>query len=109
MHPAIIVESMDEGRKALALSVGAIVVFAIGVGAYQVWSDQDWIVWTGIATSAALALVGLTRSLRLVRSRVEHRGVPVVALVLSTAILVFEIGLVVIVLALSYALRDLTF
>ena len=100
---------MDEGRTALAFTMAAMVVFAIGVGAYQRWSDQDWIVWTGIAISVASALVGLTRSLRLVRTRVERRGVPIVTLVLSTAILVFEIGLVVIVLALSYALRDLTF
>ena len=109
MHAAIIVQSMDEGRKTLLFEISAIVVLAVGVGAYQLSDDQDRIVWSRIGISSALALVGIGRSMRLLRARTDHRGVPIVALVLSAATLVFEIGLVVIVLTLSYALRDLTF
>ena len=80
----------------------------LGVGVYRILPDDEWIVWTGSASP---------RSSRRRRGASDPVGPaardgsrpPITALVLSAAILVVEVGLTVIVLALTYAFRDFTF
>jgi hypothetical protein len=94
---------------ALAWSVGALFVVFLGVGLYRVWPGDEWILWTGFGVSAVLAVVSFVRAIRLVRQREADRGLPITALVLSATILTVEVGLTVIVLALTYAFKDFTF
>ena len=49
------------------------------------------------------------RAIGLVRRRETDRGLPITALVLSASILTVEVGLTVIVLALTYPFKDFTF
>ena len=94
---------------ALAWSVGALFVVLFGVGLYRVFPDDGWILWTGFGVSAILAVVGLVGAIRLVRRRETDRSLPITALVLSASVLTVEVGLTVIVLALTYAFKDFTF
>ena len=93
----------------LAWSVGALFVALLGIGLYRVLPDDGWILWTGFGVSAILATVSIVRAIRLVRRRETDRGLPITALVLSASILTVEVGLTVIVLALTYAFKDFTF
>ena len=101
--------SDPEGMGALAWSVGALFVVFLGVGLYRVRPDDDWILWTGFVVSSVLAVVSFVRAIRLVRRRETDRGLPITALVLSSTIVTVEVGLTVIVLALTYAFKDFTF
>jgi hypothetical protein len=93
----------------LAWSVGALFVALLGIGLYRVLSEDGWILWTGFGVSATLATLSVVRAIRLVRRRETDRGLPITALVLSASILTVEVGLTVIVLALTYAFKDFTF
>ena len=98
-----------EGTTALAWSVGALFVALGGVGLSRAFPNDEWLLWTGFGVSATLSVVAMVRAIGLVRRRETDRGLPITALVLSASILTVEVGLTVIVLALTYAFKDFRF